>query len=274
MKELLNKTDYIVVGNIPFTINKNDKYTDGGSPIKIGWDFVTLINQLSKNGSAVYILQAKFDTKAFKGEELIKNPNLQKIVFHKKPIFDNIAWSIHTCHVVLESKNPTNKFIYSFNDTSDEIKLNRMKPICLGRTLDDTYYLDTSKKTLGNLWILGEKYLNQLDHKGDNKVITALGSYKNDDFEWELDSSEITTKGQWKVILPKNQSGWAIKIAGPEYSISASIVGLVVKDKQTALNLKDWMVSENIINRLSKIRSSFVNSKTAFSKIELPDGLI
>ena len=121
---------------------------------------------------------------------------------------------------------------------------------------------------------LGEKYLNQLDHKGDNKVITALGSYKNDDFEWELDSSEITTKGQWKVILPKNQSGWAIKIAGPEYSISASIVGLVVKDKQTALNLKDWMVSENIINRLSKIRSSFVNSKTAFSKIELPDGLI
>ena len=124
------------------------------------------------------------------------------------------------------------------------------------------------------MWILGKKYLNQLDHKGDNKVITTLGSYKNDDFEWELDSSEITTKGQWKVILPKNQSGWAIKIAGPEYSISASIVGLVVKDKQTALNLKDWMVSENIINRLSKIRSSFVNSKTAFSKIELPDGLI
>ncbi|MBT4208125.1 hypothetical protein HOE22_07260 [Candidatus Woesearchaeota archaeon] len=274
MKKLENKTDYIVVGNIPFTINKSDKYTEGGSPIKIGNDFVTLINQLSIDGSAVYILQAKFDTKTFKGEELIKNPNLQKIVYHRKPIFDNIAWSIHTCHVLLESETPTNKFIYSFNDTSDEIKLNRMKPICLGRTLDDTYYLDTSKKTLGNLWILGKKYLNQLDHKGDNKVITTLGSYKNDDFEWELDSSEITTKGQWKVILPKNQSGWAIKIAGPEYSISASIVGLVVKDKQTALNLKDWMVSENIINRLSKIRSSFVNSKTAFSKIELPDGLI
>ena len=37
------------------------------------------------------------------------------------------------------------------------------------------------------MWILGEKYLNQLDHKGDNKVITALGSYKNDDFDKAAD---------------------------------------------------------------------------------------
>ena len=262
----------VVVGNIPFTINNNDIYTNGSSPKKVANEFIKLISNLTKNGKSVYILPAKYDSKIFI-DNLIHHPDLQKITHHRKKIF-NIADSIHTCHVLLDSSSPSVNFEYTFNDTHEKINLPKNKNLTLGRSFETTYLLDNSKLSLGDIWTLSGKYRNQITNTGTNKVITAVGKYNVDEFDWSYDETETNTLGQWKVILPKNGGGRAIKIAGPDFALSMSIIGLIVEDELTAVRLKKWMIDTDVLNQLNKIRTSFVNSKTSLSKIILPDGII
>jgi len=265
----------VVVGNIPFTINKNEGNNldiGSGGSTRIGDSFITLINKLSKKGQACYILPAQYTRTVFK-RELILNPYLKKIVHHTKPIFD-ISSFIRTCHVVLDSNNITDTFEYNVNNSKELVLLNRNAKFVLSKDIESTITLDVDKPTLADIWNNGFRYLNQISNNGKYKVITSLGSYKTSEFQWSYDSKENTSIGKWKVLVPRKGGGRAVKIAGPEFSICFSIIAFEFDKESSAIKFHDWFVTENICDYLNKIRTSGTNTKTLFSYIPLPDGII
>ena len=267
MNKLNGKNDFIVVGNIPFTINNGVS----DNSIKIGDEFIKLINCLAKK--ACYILPAKYDKKTFINE-LILNPFLKKIVHHKKRLFD-INASVLTCHALLDNSKKSNEFEYCTNIDNKSLVLTKSKDLKLASDLDFVSTLNNSKKNLGDLWKRGKKYTSQLSGKGQYKVITALGSHKTKDFEYTMDNEENATIGKWKIILPLNGGGRALKIASPEFSVAYNVVALEVNSKKELDRLFKWCMEIDLPSLLNKLRTGGPsNNKSLLSKIELPDGII
>jgi hypothetical protein len=265
MNKLNGKKDFIAVGNIPFTINS----TDSSNSKKIGNDFIKLMNEFKK---ACYILPAKFDSKTFK-EELILNPKLTKIVYHESALFD-IEKSYKTCHVLLNDK-PSNTFIYTSNSTTFEELLVKEKNLELSKIIGKSIYVDSSKSSLSDLWIRGNYNDTDLKSKGKYKVINKIGNNSGqDDFSFLCHDEEKTGIGKWKVVIPNVTNGWAVKVAGPDYSISYSIVGFELPNKKSAYKLKKYLLEDETIKMIKSLKTSAANTKTLFSKILLPDGLI
>jgi hypothetical protein len=265
MKKIGKLNEFIAVGNIPFTVNS----TDSSNSKKIGNDFIKLMNQFSQS---CYILPAKFDSKTFK-EDLILNPKLKKIVYHKKPIFD-IHEGVKTCHVITNISENYKTLHYTDNISSEVVSLKKDINLILSREFKESYIVDSSKLTLGNLWTRGDVNLNKISKNGKYKVITSLGSYKEDAFNFEYDDTETTSLGKWKVIIPNLGGGKSLKIAGPEYALSYSVIGFCVDTEEQVKRLYDFIITNNILKEAQKIKTSNANTKTLFDKIVLPDGLI
>jgi len=267
MKKIGKLDEFIAVGNIPFTA-KNENSEKGSK--QIGNQFIELMNTFNK---ACYILQAKYDSSAFQ-KNILKNKNLKKITNHTKSIFD-IADTIKTCTVLLDKSYISNNFLYSTNVETDVIELNKKDKIGLSKYVSSTTSIDDSKLTLGDLWKNGNRYLNQLSNDGNHKVVKALGRSTDSTFDWTYDSIETTSLGKWKVMLPlKSISGKTIRIGSPEYAVCFSIVSLEVDSEESAYKLKKWIEDNDILQKLNDMRTSGTNSKSLFSKIVLPDGLI
>ena len=198
MKKIGKLDEFIAVGNIPFTVNS----TDSTNSKKIGNDFIKLMNQFQKS---CYILPAKFDSKSFK-EDLIMNPHLKKIVYHKKPIFD-IHEGVKTCHVITNTSKNYKRIDYTDNISPESISLQKDINLILSREFNESYIVDSTKLTLGSLWTRGNVNLNKISKSGDYKVITSLGSYKENTFNFEYDDTETTSLGKWKVIIPNLGGG-------------------------------------------------------------------
>lgn len=265
MKKIGNSKDYIAVGNIPFTLNS----TDSTNSKKIGNDFIKLMNQFKQS---CYILPAKFDSKSFK-EELIINENLKKIVYHKKSIFD-IHEGVKTCHVVTDKTKRYETLEYTDNVSSKSISLKKDINLILSREFKESYIVDSTKLTLGSLWTRGNVNLNKISKSGEYKVITSLGSHKEEEFNFEYDDMETTSLGKWKVIIPNLGGGKSIKIAGPEYSLSYSVIGFCVDTEEQVKKLYNFIINNDIIKETQKIKTSNANTKTLFDKITLPDGIV
>jgi len=267
-----NNDDFIVVGNIPFTINDDTSYKNRGRSKNIGDDFIKLISNLTKNGKFTYILRANFETNAFKNN-IILNDNFIKMVYHDKPIFD-ISNQIRTCHVVGDSTKKSDSFEYKSNTEPQSIRLLKQKNLVISKNIEKSFLMDPNTKTLGDIWYNGTRLMGGLNNTGKYKTIESLGSYKTDEFNWQYDESESTLIGKWKVLVPYKGGGRAIKIAGPEYSITRSIVGLATDSLESAIKLKKWMLEFDILTELNELRVSCTNSKSLFSKIIIPDEII
>lgn len=265
MKKIGKPNDFIGVGNIPFTINS----TDSTNSKKIGNDFIKLMNQFKQS---CYILPAKFDSKSFK-EELIINENLKKIVYHKKSIFD-IHEGVKTCHVVTDNTKRYETLEYTDNISSKSISLKKDINLILSREFKESYIVDSTKLTLGSLWTRGNVNLNKISKNGKYKVITSLGSHKEETFNFEYDDMETTSLGKWKVIIPNLGGGRSTKIAGPEYSLSYSVIGFCVDTEEQVKKLYNFIINNDIIKETQKIKTSNANTKTLFDKITLPNGII
>jgi hypothetical protein len=265
MKKIGKLDEFIGVGNIPFT----QKSGTSTNTKKIGNDFIKLMNQFKKS---CYILPGKFDSPTFLNE-LITNPNLVKITFHKKQIFD-IHEGIKTCTVLLDSSNNTDEFIYTDNISNLAVTLKKSKNLVLSRNFNESFIKDTSQFTIGDLWTRGKVDLNKISKSGKYKVITSVGSYKEDTFSFEYDETETTSIGKWKVIVPNVGGGVAVKIAGPEYAISHSVVGFCVDTEEQARKLYNFIIDNDIMRKSISLATSNANTKTLFSKIPLPDGII
>lgn len=272
MKKLGKGNDFIVVGNIPFTINDNTEYEKRGRSKNIGDNFIKLISDLSKNGKYVYILRQNFESKSFKNNVLLDS-NLNKIVYHSKSIFD-IHDNIKTIHIVGDSSKKSSTFTYQSNTSSDIIELPKDTNVILSKNIKKSFIPTNTVITLGDIWMNGTRLIQDITNSGKYKMITTPGSYKTDDVNFTFDETENCTFGKWKVVLPYRGGGKALKIAGPEYSISRSTVALVVDSEQSALNLKEWILENDLLNDLNELRLSSTNSKSLFSKISLPDGII
>jgi hypothetical protein len=265
MKKIGKLDEFIAVGNIPFTVNS----TDSTNSKKIGNDFIKLMNQFQQS---CYILPAKFDSKSFK-EDLIMNPKLKKIVYHKKPIFD-IHEGVKTCHVITNTSENYKTVDYTDNISSEVISLKKDINLILSREFKESYIVDSTKLTLGDLWTRGNVNLNKISKSGEYKVITSLGSYKENAFNFEYDDVETTSLGKWKVIIPNLGGGRSLKIAGPEYTLSYSVIGFCVDTEEQVKRLYDYIVDSGILKETQKIKTSNANTKTLFDKIVLPDGII
>lgn len=265
MKKIGKLDEFIAVGNIPFTVNS----TDSTNSKKIGNDFIKLMNKFQQS---CYILPAKFDSKSFK-EELIVNQNLKKIVYHKKPIFD-IHEGVKTCHVITNILETYQTFDYTDNILNETISLKKDINLVLSREFKESYIVDSTQLTLGNLWTRGNVNLNKISKSGEYKVITSLGSYKEDTFNFEYDNTETTSLGKWKVVIPNLGGGKSLKIAGPEYSLSYSVIGFCVDTKEQVKRLYDFIIKNDILKETQKIKTSNANTKTLFDKIVLPNGII
>jgi hypothetical protein len=264
MKKIGKLDEFIGVGNIPFTVN----LTDSTNSKKIGNDFIKLMNQFQQS---CYILPAKFDSKTFLSE-IISNPTLSKIVFHKKKIF-NISDLIYTCHVYLDKDNESNKFIYKDNVSDDFLEMEKSANVVLSVDVNKSFIRDDNKKTLADLWTRGNKSLNKLTNSGEYKVITALGNSKSEKFDFQYDNEENTTYGKYKVLMSNLRTN-SIKKAGPEYSISYSIIAFEVDTKEQCEKLYQYMKEIDILQKIKYLATSGANTKTLFSKIPLPDGII
>jgi hypothetical protein len=264
MKKINKINEFIAVGNIPFTINS----TDSSNSKKIGNDFIGLMNKFKK---ACYILPAKFDSKTFKNE-LILNPSLTKIVFHKRKIF-NISDLIYTCHVITNNESNSDEFIFTDNTTKEFIKLKKSKNTILSKNFNESFISNEQGSKLSDLWNRGNKHLNEITKTGEYKVITSLGDSKTNDFKYELDETETTGLGKWKVVMP-NMRCKSFKLAGPEFALSYSIIGFLVDTKEQAESLYKYFEDIDIIDMTNKLATSGANTKTLFSKIPLPHGII
>jgi hypothetical protein len=272
MKKIGKTDDFIVVGNIPFTINDDTEYEKRGRSKNIGDDFINLIHKLSKNGKYVYIMRQNFESNSFK-KNVILDSNLNKIVYHSKSIFD-IHDNIKTIHIVGDSLKKSNTFTYHSNSSSDTITLPKDDNVILSRNIKKSFIPTNTFTTLADIWVNGNRLMQDITHSGKYKMITTPGNYKTDEVNFTFDETEDCTFGKWKVVLPYRGGGRGIKIAGPEYSISRSTIALVVPNKQSAINLKNWMLKNDVMTELNELRLSSTNSKSLFSKIPLPDGII
>lgn len=268
MKKIGKLDEFIVVGNIPFTVNDSES----DNSVKIGDEFVKLINSSAKK--YCYILRWKSDSNTFR-KKILLDDRLSKIVFHKKPIFD-IHDNIKTCHIVGDSCTH-DKFVFKDNISDSFVKLNKVSNLVLSNDIIDSYEIDTSKKNLGDFWTRGTKYLKDIDlnkKEGKYKVIYSLGSWKKDSFNYTFDDVENSTFGKWKIILPLNGGGKAINIAGPEYSVIYNIIALQFNNENDCKKVYEWAKKTNLTDTLNKLRTSGQNNKVLLSKITLPDGLI
>jgi hypothetical protein len=265
MKKIGKLDEFIGVGNIPFTVNS----TDSTNSKKIGNDFIKLMNEFQQS---CYILPAKFDSKTFK-EDLILNPKLKKVTYHEKPLFD-IEQSYKTCHVLLNGEHG-NEFTYTSNATSEIEILKKVKNLELSKIIGKSLYVDGGSIKLSDIWVRGNFNDNDLKSDGKYKVVNKIGNNTGrDDFSFLYHDLENTGYGKWKVLIPNVTNGWAVKVAGPEYSISYSIVGFEVKDKESAYKLKDFLLNDGTIKLIKSLKTSAANTKTLFSKITLPNGII
>lgn len=265
MKKIGKLDEFIGVGNVPFTLNDSD--SDNSK--KIGNDFIKLMNQFKKS---CYILPFKYHSKTF-NEELIYNKSLQKIVYHNRKLFD-IAGDVYTCHVIVDNDNKRNDFIYT-NNASDDFKvLDKGKNISISKNIELTSYFDSSVMTLGDIWNRGKLNDSQLKNEGRYPVVNKVGKDGDDKFGYLYSDEEVTLLGKWKVVVAKTSGGTACKIVSPEYSISQGVIGFEVKDEQTANKLKDYLKSSEIISLWKSLKTNNDNTKSVFSKIPLPDGII
>jgi hypothetical protein len=164
---------------------------------------------------------------------------------------------------------------FNKRNRNNKIILNKKDKIGLSKYVSSTTSIDDTKLTLGDLWKNGNRYLNQLSNDGKYKVVKALGRSTDSTFDWTYDSIETTSLGKWKVMLPlKSISGKTIRIGSPEYAVCFSIVSLEVDSEESAYKLKKWIEDNDILQKLNDMRTSGTNSKSLFSKIVLPDGLI
>jgi hypothetical protein len=269
MKQIPNANEYISVGNIPFTLNDSDSTNS----VKIGNDFIILNNLFWKAG---YVCQAKFDSTTFKNE-LITNPKLQKIVFHQKPLFQ-IATDMKTCHVILNNTQ-SDTFIYKTNTSQDFVTLKHLPNLALSSDIQNSRYVDTTKKTLGDIWTRGDKSDNpkniskKLTGTGKYKVIRKVGK-KGVPFLTILDETESTSFGKWKVIISNVTGGVAVKIASPEYSISYSVIAFEVKDEASAILLRDYLRKPEVVKMWKGFKRTNANTKSVFDNMELPVEII
>jgi hypothetical protein len=265
MKKIGKLDEFIAVGNIPFTVNT----TNSDNSKKIGNDFIKLMNEFQQS---CYILQAKFNNKVFHNE-LVLNKNLKKMVYHEKSIFD-IADDVKTCHVVIDNKIEYDEFIYTTNVNSNNKKFKKTDSICLNSNPDMVYYLDKNSKTIGDLWTCGKVNTSDLKESGKYKVVESVGSRKDNFVNIKYSDVETSTLGKWKVVIPMDGYGTAVKIVPPDTSITHRIVAFIVKDEISAKNLKNYMESDYVIKLWKSLKTASVNSKSVFSKIPLPDGII
>ena len=263
MKKIGNLNEFIAVGNIPFTVNS----TDSTNSKKIGNDFIKLMNEFNQS---CYILPAKFDSRSFKNE-LVLNDNLKKIVYHKKPLFD-IAQNYYTCHVVI-GNCVTDEFIFQDN-ISKSIKLKKDINLQLSREIADTFILDSSKKTLGSIWIRGNEHDGKLKKSGKYKVVSKVGKDDNSFVSYKYSDTETTGLGKWKVVMANVSSGWVAKVVPPDYSICYSIVAFPFDTKETAELVQQYIMNSSKREFFRQLRSSDANTKTLFDKIVLPNGII
>lgn len=264
MKKIGKFDEFIGVGNIPFTVNT----TNSDNSKKIGNDFIKLMNKFKKS---CYILPFKYHSKTF-NEELIYNESLQKIVYHNRKLFD-IAGDVYTCHVLVDNDKKTNNFIYTNNTTSDVKILDKSKNISLSRNLELTKYFDSSKRTLADIWNRGKLNDCELKTNGKYKVVNKVGKNDDSNFKFMYSDVETTLLGKWKVIVPKT-GGISCKIASPEYSISQGIIGFEVETEYKAIKLLNYMKTDEISHMWKYLKTNNDNTKSVFSKIPLPDGII
>ena len=263
MKKIGKHTEFIGVGNIPFTVNS----TDSSNSKKIGNDFIKLMNEFQQS---CYILPAKFDSKTFKAD-LIMNPKLKKIVYHKKPLFD-IAQNYYTCHVVVSSDESD---FFKFEDNvSKIIELKKDINLHLSREIDDSFLLDTTKQTLGSIWIRGNEHDGKLKQTGKYKVISKVGKNDNKFPVFKYSDTEITGIKMWKVVMANVSSGWVAKIVPPEYSICYSIIAFPFETKEMAECVKNYLMDTSKRDFFRKLRSSDANTKNLFDKIIIPNAIV
>jgi hypothetical protein len=149
------------------------------------------------------------------------------------------------------------------------------KNLELSKIIGKSIYVDSSKSSLSDLWIRGNYNDTDLKSKGKYKVINKIGNNSGqDDFSFLCHDEEKTGIGKWKVVIPNVTNGWAVKVAGPDYSISYSIVGFELPNKKSAYKLKKYLLEDETIKMIKSLKTSAANTKTLFSKILLPDGLI
>jgi len=104
--------------------------------------------------------------------------------------------------------------------------------------------------------------------------VVKVGKNDGTGFTFTYDDTEDTLIGKWKVIISNVSGGTAVKIASPDYSISYSIIGFEVDTKETALYLKEYLDSKEIIKIWKGFKRSNANTKSVFLKIPLPDAII
>jgi hypothetical protein len=255
-----------IVGNPPFTSARGKSKT---GVKKIGNDFIRLMNRLSKK--SIYVLHAKLDSPTFY-TELIQNPALKKIVFHKEKEF-NIGDKIYTAHVYVDNETHTDTFIYTDNIGSEELILPKSSNTILSPIVSESFVIDPSKRTLADLWIRGKKTKSKLSGQGRYEVITNIGKNDSDELVTMRDDEESTSYGKWKIVFSVGARN-KMKIAGPQYSIIQNIVALSFDTEEQCRAVFDWINNTGTNLLFDKFRTSSYNNKVLFQKFVLPDEIL
>jgi hypothetical protein len=255
----------VVIGNPPYQENN----TDSTNSRDLYVDFYSLSKSLSKRYISLVIpyewskrSQSKFRAEVF-------SSSLVCINIHTARIWHNVKKS--TCDILID-KEKVDSVIEINNNVGDQtyavIDYNTM-------VFNNTSIVQRPENSLGDIWTRGNTSINELHTDGKNKVIYSLNG--RGEPKVLFSDTEVTGINTWKVAV-SNLGGvcsiGSVKIIPPGIAHNYSIVSFPVSNEQAAVELKSYLESAKIVDLIKNLKSSTPNSKSIFSYIQMPEGML
>jgi len=117
-------------------------------------------------------------------------------------------------------------------------------------------------------------YEKKLSDKGKYRIVVTTGVIKYTDDKSIVDKMNDNTQGKWRVVFNCTTSVkklGKIIVEGPDSTLSKSVHCLLVKSKEEAENLKNYLESEKVKEILSNVKIiNACNSKKFLQYIPMP----
>ena len=258
-KDFNNMKFDVVIGNPPF----NENSSDSTNTVELYSKFTYKAIELSK-GKVSFVIPfewAKRNSSKIK-KKLFGSGMLESLNIHNDKVFKGV--SKITCDFILDVNSRDTKVLLSTN-TGLKNCLSIVEDTMLFNNLE---IADKPVNSLAELWLRGKESISDLKDTGKYKVLYSLNGRK--DMKFKYSDTETTGLGKWKAVVGNlggiNNIG-AVKVIGPDIAHNYSVVSFPFDTQQEAEKLKDYLQSEEVINKVKMLKGSTPNSKSLFTYI-------
>ena len=253
----------VIVGNPPYS----DRSSDSDNSANLDSRFVEKCMEIGK--SFRLIIRAKhFTSKSSKfRKKLFSSGHLIEIRRCDDSMFPSVQ-NTETC-IITWSVNHNGKTRIVYKDGS---VVNRTLNIDTVIKLDNPNYVDSVSDNLSSRWIRGKLNRNKIQD-GDVPMVEICGTGDVPVVSYIQDGLENTCRNQYGVVV-NVAAEWGslgrVMIKPFEASISSSIMCLVTDTEEEAIQLKEYLETDEVRELVRLNMPSFHPTKDLFKKIPDP----